>query len=93
MIYLYEEGDYERRGVVAVYQTKEPMDLSYMAFLYSVGLRPRPALPQSGKDRTAWLIDINEWGEEKRAIENRDAGHRAWIESQPGVKSLDFELI
>jgi hypothetical protein len=105
MIYLYEEGDYERKEVTAIYEVEDGLDICYTAFLISMGFSPAPSLALDDLDpieRRQRIVEFNQWCSDRTVferehnisdMESRDKAHRQWIETLPGVKSLPFERV
>ncbi len=106
MIYLYDEGDYEDNEVTAVYEVEDGVDISYAAFLISMGFRPAPSLDLNDDldltERQQRINKFSQWSSDRAVferkhnitdMESRDKAHRQWIEALPGVKSLSFKLV
>ena len=108
MIYLFFLGIYEHRECVGVYEAPEGVDISKMAFLRSLGLRPRPSgnPHESGstpESRASIAKDMQCWYNERCALlkengitayeEGEDEAHWEWVKAHPQVKSLPFKEV
>lgn len=96
MIYLFEEGEYENYRVAAVYDVPDSVDISKDAWLISLGVS---SFPKWENDLEKWETALKKWREERdlalQGLTDREIEiqHRAWIESNPLIRSLPFDMV